>query len=285
MVENTNPLTKYYRQPSIYISLPTGGKYYNNSVIEPTTTGELPVLAMTAKDEMAFKTPDALMNGQATVDVIKSCIPNIKDPWQLVNYDIDTVLLGIRIATYGETMDITTTVPVIKEEMTHSVNLVALLETLKDKKFSDVLTTKDGFKIKLKPLTYKDITDTQIKTFKEQRTVSSITQSQMSEEQKTQMYADSFKKLTQYNFDMLIDGVESITTPDNEEVTDKKQIVEFLENAESKRVEEIQSGLIVLRNQAALKPIKINCTEEQIKRGAPVSFESPITFDNANFFV
>ena len=32
---------------------------------------------MTAKDEMMFKTPDALLNGQATVDVIQSCIPAI----------------------------------------------------------------------------------------------------------------------------------------------------------------------------------------------------------------
>ena len=60
---------------------------------------------MTAKDEMAFKTPDAMINGQSTVDVIKSCVPNLLDPWKMVNYDTDAVLLAIRIATYGETMD------------------------------------------------------------------------------------------------------------------------------------------------------------------------------------
>ena len=91
MTENDNPLSKYYRQPSIYITLPSKGKYYSKEVLKTTTTGELAVLPMTAKDELAFKTPDALMGGQATVDVIKSCIPNIKDPWQLVNFDVDTI--------------------------------------------------------------------------------------------------------------------------------------------------------------------------------------------------
>ena len=285
MVENTNPLTKYYRQPAIYIALPTGGRYYGPEVLESTATGELPVLPMTAKDEMSFKTPDALMNGQATVDVIKSCMPNIKDPWALVNYDLDTVLLAIRIATYGETMDISATVPVINEQTTYAVNLVSLLETLKGIEFTDTMTTKDGFKIKLKPLTYKDITDTQIKTFQEQKTVSGINQAEMSEEKKSELYAQSFQKLTQYNFDMLVDGVVGIVTPEGEEVNDKNQISQFLENAESKIVSEIQDGLINIRNQASLKPIKINCTEEQIKKGAPPSFETPLTFDNANFFV
>ena len=54
MVENTNPLNKYYRQPAIYITLPSKGKYYTAESFRPTETGDIPVLPMTAKDEMAF---------------------------------------------------------------------------------------------------------------------------------------------------------------------------------------------------------------------------------------
>ena len=133
MVENANPLNKYYRQPSIYVGLPSGGEFYDNTVFTKTTTGEIPVLPMTAKDEMAFKTPDAMLNGQATVDVIKSCCPNILDPWKLINYDMDTLLIAIRIASYGETMDFTANVPVINEEITHTVNLPSLLDDIRSK--------------------------------------------------------------------------------------------------------------------------------------------------------
>ena len=120
-----NPLQKYYRQPSIYIKLPSKGRFYSPEVFEPTTSGEIPILPMTAKDELHFKTPDAMMNGQATVDVIKSCVPNLIDPWKMVNYDTDAVLLAIRIATFGETMDVTYNVPGADEQQTSTVNLPA----------------------------------------------------------------------------------------------------------------------------------------------------------------
>jgi hypothetical protein len=76
-----------------------------------------------------------------------------------------------------------------------------------------------------------------------------------------------------------------IITPDGTEVVDKNQIREFLNNAESKIVNEMQEQMITLRSQAQIKPIRLKATEEQIKKGAPVSYEVPLTFDNSNFFV
>ena len=285
MVENTNPLNKYYRQPAIYISLPSKGRYYTSSVYTATQTGEIPVLPMTAKDEMSFKTPDAMINGQATVDVIRSCCPNILDPWQLTNYDLDTVLLGIRIATYGETMDINATVPVVNEQMGHTVNLPSLLETVKNVEIKDSFRTKNGFTVHIKPLTYKDITDTQVKTFEQQKIVATVNSSQLSEEEKTQRYADAYRKLTELNFDMLSTSFTKITIPEGTEVTDREQIKEFLNNADSKLVNEMQDEMICLRSQAQVRPIQLKATDEQIKKGAPVSFTVPLTFDNSNFFV
>jgi hypothetical protein len=285
MVENTNPLNKYYRQPAIYISLPSKGRYYSAEVYTATQTGEIPVLPMTAKDEMAFKTPDAMINGQATVDVIHSCCPNILDPWQLTNYDLDTVLLGIRIATYGETMDINATVPVVNEQMGHTVNLPSLLETVKNVEIKDSFRTKNGFTVHIKPLTYKDITDTQVKTFEQQKIVATVNSSQLSEEEKTKRYADAYRKLTELNFDMLSTSFTKIITPEGTEVTNREQIKEFLNNADSKLVNEMQDEMIRLRSQAQVRPIQLKATDEQIKKGAPVSFTVPLTFDNSNFFV
>ena len=285
MVENTNPLNKYYRQPAIYIALPTKGQYYSADVYTPTVTGEIPVLPMTAKDEIAFKTPDAMINGQATVDVIKSCCPNILDPWQLTNYDLDTVLLGIRIATYGETMDITATIPVINEQISHTVNLPALLETVKNVEIKDSFRTKNGFTVHVKPLTYKDVTETQTQTFEQQKIVMTVTASQLTDEEKSKRYAEAYQKLTVLNFEMLSTSFTKIITPDGTEVADRDQIKEFLNNAESKIVNEMQDGMINLRSQVAIKPLNLKTNEEQIKRGAPVSFTVPLTFDNSNFFV
>ena len=150
MEEKTNPLTKFYRQPAIYIKFPSGGKYYSDDIVTPSETGEHAVLPMTAKDDLAFKTPDSMMSGQSTVDVIKSCIPDIKDPWRLVNYDVDTVLIAIRIAGYGESMEVSTQVPLINEPTNHSVNLPSMLETIHNTKIMEEATLANGMKIKVK---------------------------------------------------------------------------------------------------------------------------------------
>jgi hypothetical protein len=86
------------------------------------------------------------------------------------------------------------------------------------------------------------------------------------------------------NFEMLIQSISSITTPDGQDVKDKNQIIEFINNAPSDMIEEIQTELAKIRSQAQTPPLKIKATDDQIKKGAPVSFEVPVTFDNSNFF-
>ena len=285
MTETANPLSKYYRQPGVYIKLPSGGKYFSEGAFQPTANGEIPVLPMTAKDELNFKTPDALLNGQATVDVIQSCVPNIKDAWQVVNHDVDTILLAIRIATFGENMDIEAPVPVINEMQTHSVNLPGILETLAISELKDEITTKSGFKIKVAPLTYKDLTKNQLAAFEQQKIYATVSNSQLGEDEKSLRFIQSFRKLSELNFEVLVESLVSITTPDGNTTTDKAQIKEFFDNATAKITEEIQDALAELRLQGSIKPMKVKATEEQIKAGVPATYEVPITFDNANFFV
>ena len=284
MTENTNPLQKYYRQPAIYVKLPSGGKYYPKEVFTPTETGEIPILPMTAKDEMTFKTPDSMINGQATVDVIKSCVPNLLDPWKMVNYDTDVVLLAIRIATYGETMEVNYTVPITNEQQTAAVNLPAVLEDLGKITIEDFTVTSKGFKVKIQPLDYKTLTKVQIARFEQQKMIGTIESSTLTEEQKQTAFAKSFETVNTINFSLLLDSIQEITTPDGSVVTDKKQILDFVNNADTKTIKEIEEKLTELRLQAQVKPVKIRATDEQIKKGVPATFDLPITFDNSNFF-
>jgi hypothetical protein len=283
-MENTNPLQKYYRQPAIYIKLPSGGRYYPKEVFTPTETGEIPILPMTVKDELAFKTPDAMINGQSTVDVIKSCVPNLLDPWKMVNYDTDAVLLAIRIATYGETMDVNFRVPVTNEEQSHTLNLPALLEDLGRAEIVDETMTSTKFKIEIEPLTYKSLTKIQIARFEQQKMYGTIDNSTMTDEAKQSAFAKSFETLNMVNFSLLVDSIKSITTPEGNKVVDRAQIIEFCNNADAKTVTEIQQKLSDLRVQAQIPPLRIKSTEDQIKKGAPTSFEVPVTFDSSNFF-
>ena len=284
MTENTNPLNKYFRQPAIYVSLPSGNNYPPH-VMTPSQTGELGIMPMTAKDEIRFKTPDALMNGQGVVDVIQSCVPDIKDAWQIKSHDLDTILVAIRVATYGETMEINFNVPGANETVAHTINLPAILDELQKTKVDSNITLSDGLKVTVRPLTHKDMTSTSLQTFQQQKMYSTIQDSQLADEEKAKRFNDAFKALTDLNANILLKNIEMITMQDGTEITDPAHIKEFVENANATLIKEVENKLMELRGQGAVKPLKMKATEEQIKKGAPVTYEVPDTFDTSNFFV
>ena len=111
MTQTANPLKQFFRQPAVYIKLPSDGQFWPDKAISMTENRELPVLPMTAIDEITYRTPDALYNGSATINVIQSCVPNIKNAWHMPTVDIDTVLVAIRVATYGHELEINTQCP------------------------------------------------------------------------------------------------------------------------------------------------------------------------------
>jgi hypothetical protein len=284
MTENANPLNKYFRQASIYVKLPSGTDYPTD-VVTRAETGEIGIMPMTAKDEVRFKTPDALMNGQGVVDVIESCVPDIKDAWQIKSYDLDTILVAIRIATYGETMEINFNVPGANESVAHTVNLPAILDQIQKTTVDTAFTLKDGLKITVQPLTYRDMTSTSLQTFQQQKMYSAIQDSELPDEDKATRFNDAFKKLTDLNASILLKNMASITMTDGTVITDAAHIKEFVDNANATVIKEIETKLMVLRTQGAVKPLKLKASEEQIKKGAPASYEVPVTFDTSNFFV
>ena len=284
MTENANPLNKYFRQASIYVKLPSGTDYPTD-VVTRSETGEIGIMPMTAKDEVRFKTPDALMNGQGVVDVIQSCVPDIKDAWQIKSYDLDTILVAIRIATYGETMEINFNVPGANESVAHTVNLPAILDEIQKTTVDTSFTLKDGLKITVQPLTYRDMTSTSLQTFQQQKMYSAIQDSELPDEDKAKRFNDAFKKLTELNSSILLKNMASITMTDGTVITDPAHIKEFVDNANATVIKEIETKLMDLRTQGAVKPLKLKASEEQIKKGAPASYEVPVTFDTSNFFV
>ena len=284
MTENANPLNKYFRQASIYVKLPSGTDYPAD-VVTKSETGEIGIMPMTAKDEVRFKTPDALMNGQGVVDVIQSCVPDIKDAWQIKSYDLDTILVAIRIATYGETMEINFNVPGANESVAHTVNLPAILDEIQKTTVDTAFTLKDGLKITVQPLTYRDMTSTSLQTFQQQKMYSAIQDSELPDEDKAKRFNDAFKKLTELNSSILLKNMASITMTDGTVITDPAHIKEFVDNANATVIKEIETKLMDLRTQGAVKPLKLKASEEQIKKGAPASYEVPVTFDTSNFFV
>ena len=282
MVTNTNnPLLKYFRQPKIYIRLPSKGNFYPKGAIEIPESGEFAVYPMTAKDELFFKTPDALINGESVVEVIKSCIPGIKDPWKMPSIDSDAVLIAIRLATYGETMEVSTKLPVTGEFRDFEIDLRSLLDQLSEFNYEQYLQINDAITVELRPTTYKEFTKTSLKTFEEQRILKLVDDDTITDENKLQAFSNSFKKLTNLTLEMVTDSIVSIDTPEGK-VTDRNFITEFFNNSDKAMFDMILKHLEKMKN--SIKPMKVYSTPEDIANGIPAEFEVPITFDQSNFF-
>lgn len=284
----SNPLNKYFRQPKLYVQLPSKGKWYGSGAIDYPESGELAVYSMTAKDELVFKTPDALLNGQATVDVIQSCMPNIKDAWNMPSIDLDVCLIAIRLATYGELMTLTLKTPVTGEEKEMQVDLRQLLDNLSNIDYNNTVLMPE-MAIKLRPLTYREFTSGALKTFEEQRIFNIVNDDKITEEDKLQAFTNSFTKLTQLTVDMMCKGIQSIelSAAEGEEpavVSNQEHIIDFIKNADKHFFNKIQAHLESEKEKFELKPLIAEATPEEIEKGVPATYEVPITFDQSNFF-
>ncbi len=280
--QNVNPLKKYYRQPKQFIRLPSGYKYYPEGAIEVSESGEIAVYPMTAKDELIFKTPDALLNGEATVTVIQSCVPAIKNAWQMPSIDVDATLIAIRMATYGTKMSVPIMVPNTKIEKDYELDLQVTLDKLLNAQYQSTALV-GNMEITTQPLSYDQFSKMAIKSFEEARVQEIIKDQDMDEEEKLKRFQKSLTKLTDLNISMVGDTVASVKV-DGQTVTDRVMITEFIENAEKGFFQAVLDHLELQRQAFALPTITVDSTEEEQKAGAPEQYTIPVQFDTANFF-
>lgn len=276
VTKKINPLAGYFRQPKIYIKLPSQGKFYSDGSLDVSENGEYPVYAMTAKDELMFKTPDALLSGQSTVEVIRSCIPAITDPWQMPSIDLDTVLIAIRIATYGENMEINTVCPSCGTDNSYEMNLVEWLTSISKFNYVDTLPVEQLI-LHLRPYSYQEITKTNLKSFEQQRIFNVINDDNLSDEQKVEMFGKSFVKLTQLTVDIIAGCIRQIDTPDSS-VSDQQMIKEFIDNSPKEVFDSISKHVSSMKDKIELKPLNAKCSN------CSHEFIVPITIDQSNFF-
>lgn len=280
----SNPLAEFMRQPKIYIRLPSEGKFWPDGSLKHTENGEYPVYSMTAKDELLLKIPDALMNGQAVVDVIQNCVPNIKDAWKMPSIDVDLVLIAIRLATYGEKMK----TPITLQndiEFEYHIDLRQVMDALMNNiTWNETVPINENLTIFVRPLTYKSITEAAIRTFETQKIIQLANNDQMPEEEKIKLFRDSFKKLTEVTVGTIKSSIYKVDSIHGS--TDNLEFIrEFIENSDKEIFNKVQNHLEELRLKNQLKPISIPVTEDLKAQGVTTdTIEIPLTFDPSTFF-
>lgn len=270
-----NPLTQYFRQPAVYIRLPSGGKFYPPGTLQMPPNNELPVLPMTSVDEITYRTPDALFNGTATVNVIKSCVPSIRDPWVMPSTDIDAVLVGIRIASYGHEMEIGTTCPACNEADEISVDLRRVNDMISAGNYDQVLNIGD-LEIYFKPITYRTVNlNNQVQL--EQQQAMQLINSDADEKIKIDQLNKSIAVINETTLNTVAQSIAAIKTP-QAMVTETEFIVDFLKNCDSKKFNQLRDYVIGLKQASEVKPLDLTCKECNHK------YKQAFTLDLSSFF-
>jgi len=276
MTQSNNPLRKYFRQPAIHLRLPSNGKFYPPGAVDLPPNGELPIYPMTAVDEIVTRTPDALFNGSSIVEIISSCVPNIKDPWAVPAVDLNALLTAVRLASYGHEMDIASKCPNCQEVDDFTVDLRAVLDSIGVPDYDQPLGLGD-LTVYFVPMTYRQINEVGRVQYEDQKIMQMVNNSELSEEEKMSKLGEAFKRITQLTVRSIAASINAIKS-DDAMVTDGAQIEEFLLNADKAVFETIKQKVLQLREATDLKPIDIRCSN------CSHEYQQSFTLDMSNFF-
>jgi hypothetical protein len=273
---DSNPLQRFFRQPAIYIRLTSRPQDWPAGSLDLPANGELPVYPMTAIDEITYRTPDALFNGEAVVSVIQSCIPNIRNAWAIPSTDFDSILVAIRIASYGHEMEIGTECPSCNTETDFGLDLRTVIDNLASGDYSKELTVGD-LTFYFRPLNYRQMTASSQVQFEQQKTMQMVTEADVAEEVKVERLNAMMKRLLDVTVKALAESITEIRAAGTI-VNNLEHIEDFLKNCDRAVFNTVRDRVISLREQSELRPLKLTCPSCSHR------YEQAFTLDMSRFF-
>ena len=273
-----NPLSGYFRSPGMNVSLPSMGKFNKPEEIKFTINKEVPVYSMTAKDEIIMKSPDALLNGNAIEQVIKSCAPSILNVRDLPVPDVDVLMMAIRASTYGDIMPVEATCPACKTDNEFEINVRHLVENISY--IDDVLEEEfEHFIVKMRPYTFESNVKISLIAFEENKLLQNLANSKNVEASELSVFGDTFNRVGNLTNELVANSITSvIVRANNQHVTEYRFIKEWIDNADASIVEKLKNKLQSINDFGIEKNVDAKCAACEHK------WKTIINFDPSSFF-
>lgn len=275
--EMSNPLSKYFRQPAIYMELPSNGRWWRPGSLQLDPTRKVAIAPMTARDEILLRTPDALLNGVSLVEIFQSCCSAIKDAWAIPSVDIDALLIGIRIASFGNILDVETICPHCQNKNKHGIDLGERLSAIRCPNFDATLRIEDLI-IKFQPVSYFARNRDNLAQYKEQRLAKSIEESDLSDSEKKEQLDEQTKRLLDNSITTLVNQTDFIQLEDGTKVIEFDLLKEYYNNINGEIFRRIQQHLIEIYSSITVPDLNLKC------ESCAGTYQTPLEFDYSNFF-
>jgi len=284
-----NPLQGFYRKAKFQMSLPSEGRWYQKDTLRLNADSTVDVFAMTAADDIKFRAGEASLTGHNTYTLIKNCIPNIIDPVDMPSIDLDTILLAIRMASYGDNMEISCDVPNTSLVRKIPIKISGLLKKLPTSKDWDSIleiTNETGEKIifDIKPTPLKDVFNATKNIIKTKQQLQSMSQNGNDTDADLLKFDANIQTLGDVTINIVAASIESITFSNG--ATEKNPIIilDLLSGMDVAYFNTIKEHLEVQREKFTLKTDTIISTDKELAVGAPASWTAPVLFAGADFF-
>lgn len=247
--------------PKIYISLPSSGH---------DMTRQLPIYSMSAKDDIYVCTPDALMNGQTTIQIIKNCCPDISDPESLTLADINTILVGIKIATDDDDSTVQLKCHDCKETNDFALNMQNYLYGPNLNGWQDIIFPH--IIVKIEPPKYRKINEWNIHDF---RIAKQLYQIQYIEDpiQRDELLFPLLDRRNDLNMERYVESIQSING-----VEDKHSIGEFLKFVDAKIAQTIRERIDTAHEGEKLGTVDLQCPKCKQKFTLPLDLDFSSNF-------
>ena len=277
--EQQNPLSSYFRGKSIYTKLPSCGHYNAPEDIEFTPDNEVEVFAMTTADELLFKSPDALLNGESVAKVIESCVPGIKHVRSLPMNDIEVLLLAIRLITYDHQIDFSSQCPECETVKEFGVDIEWLLGNMEFLEPNVQVKLDNGLVVRLKPYTYALSVKAALLAFNESKFIEMLMQEDLSDEEKASRATTSFEKAVKLTIELLANSIIDIKDGDNNLITENyEHILEWLNKTSRNDTKKIEEQIKLLNVIGIPRIMEIECDNCNHK------WNTEINVDPSHFF-
>lgn len=246
----------------VYVSL-AASRYYPPGILnEDADVSEIGIKPMSARDEYQFNNPSALMNGKAVIDVIKNCVPEVLRPQNLCVNDIEILLLGIYKASGHETYDISVKCPSCDKKGEIQRNIEHCLDNVTKITNNTTYSLPSGVVIHVRPNSWDRATKVARVAFEQQKlsmSVQSGALEHLSEQEKIDTFMESYSNMVDLNFQIVLDGINHVETPDGNKVHTKSHIKEFINTLNKDQISELKDMTETVNDIGVEKVIEVEC--------------------------
>lgn len=277
-----NPLSKYTKVEVLYTKLVSNNVIKYPAGVLVNDTVECGICARSARDELMFNNPDALMNGEAVANVIENCVPNIGDARKLFVPDVELLLIGIKLATKEREYHIEVDCPECGHHGAFERDLQFLLDSAELLEEQPELLLEDvgGLLLKFKPHTWEEYSVFGQKMFQQQKKARMLEDlEEMSDEEKMEMFSQIFEEMTKLSFDMIVANIDSIETVEGDKITEREFIAEWLGAQPAFILKQIREKSDLINNIGVSHEMDVGCSS----CGHEWTIEN-LQFDPSNFF-